>query len=439
MHDLAIRNAKFLSGGSWQLGDLGVDEGKVSSFSPVSAKKDIDAEGALCIPGAVDLHVHFNEPGRTHWEGFSTGSIAAAAGGTTTLVEMPLNAIPSTVTVEALETKLQAIGKQSYVDFALWGGLVPGNTNDLQPLAEAGVAGFKAFMSPSGTDDFENSDVATLRSGMKEIAKTGKLLAIHAEDPNVLDSVSLDSKRTALDWESSRPVEAELSAVQIAVELSAETDCPIHIVHVSSPEVLKFISEAKAKGVAITCETCPHYLLLPIESADKIGPNAKCAPPLRPKTTLEGLWESLSSDLIDTIGTDHSPSPPELKTGKNFFEAWGGISGIQHGFPLLLEKAKNKPELFQKLLQLICSQPAELLGFADKGSLQTGMDADFSLIEVRQNATPIEAADLLTRHRESAYCGIPLSLCVNETWLRGSCIQKYGKPTNPPFGKFIKF
>ncbi|MDQ8187769.1 allantoinase AllB [Pelagicoccus sp. SDUM812002] len=441
MHELAIRNARLLQDGTWRHVDIGIDEGRFTSFAPNSAKKTLNANGRMIFPGGVDLHVHFNEPGRTHWEGFATGSLAAAAGGNTFLVEMPLNSIPTTVSVETLRSKLAAIAQKSLVDFGLWGGLVPGNVKDIEGLHRAGVAGFKAFMSPSGTDDFKNSDVATLRAGMIEIAKTGKVLAIHAEDPAILREAEtkLAQKRTALDWERSRPIEAEMSAVNIAIDLAGETGCRIHIVHVSAPEVLELIASAKAKGVAITCETCPHYLLMSMEEADAIGPNAKCAPPLRPRHVMETMWTALSNGLIDTIGSDHSPCTPDLKTGRAYYDAWGGISGIQHGLPLLWQEALVDSKLLQSIIELSSIQAANLINLSEKGAINLGYDADFVLAETLSTPYRIKTEALHYRNRHSPYCDRTLTVTVSETWLRGTCLYRKGEAASEPNGKFLAF
>ena len=250
-----------------------------------------------------------------------------------TLQTCRLNSVPSTTNVEAFKTKLGAIGSKSYVDFGLWGGVVPGNEDELQPLAEAGVMGYKAFMSPSGVDEFNNSDGAVLRKAMEKIAPTGLRLALHAEDPAVLEpaAAALSSRETAADWLASRPIEAEISAVKIAIDLAEETGCPLMIVHVSAPEVLEVIHAAQDRGVDLTCETCPHYLLSS-EEAEAVGTNAKCAA-ASSSETVSAMLEMLVNDGIDTIGSDHSPSPPSMKA-KSFYDAWGGIAGIQHGLSL---------------------------------------------------------------------------------------------------------
>ena len=442
MHDRIVRNIRLLGSQGWQPADLAFDQGLFSAIGNVSeaGREVIDGRGSLCFPGGVDLHVHFNEPGRTHWEGFANGSLAAAAGGCTIVAEMPLNSIPSTTSVEALDEKLLSIGSKSRVDFALWGGLVPGNLESIQPLADAGVIAFKAFMSPSGTDDFVNSDIATLREGMKRIASTGKFLALHAEDPAILDTASrgLAQRKNALDWEASRPVEAEISAIEIAIELAGETGCPIHIVHVSSAQALNPIAEAKNRGVNITCETCPHYLLLSIEDAEGIGPDAKCAPPLRYRDSIDKLWQCLRKGVIDTIGSDHSPCPPEMKSGLSFYEAWGGISGLQHGLPLLWQHCSEDHELLSCLVRLSSSEPAKKAGLEAKGSIEIGKDADFILVDSSQTPNEIKADNLVYKHGVSAYCGMQTSLNIRQTWLRGSLTFENGEATGEPSGAFYR-
>ena len=443
MHDIAIREALVLVDGYWTPTDIGIEDGRFVAFGAnvSSAKTTIDAKGLHCLPGGVDLHVHFNEPGRTHWEGFATGSIAGLAGGNTFVAEMPLNSIPSTTSLDALKTKLDAIGSQSSLDFGLWGGLVPGNAHELEALAEAGVVGFKAFMSPSGTDDFVNSDTETLRAGMKAIARTGKILALHAEDPKTLDAAAaqLGSKRSAVDWEAGRPQIAEINAIRIAIDLAIETGCRIHIVHVSSPEALDLISTAKAEGLEITCETCPHYLLLTIEDAERIGPAAKCAPPLRHEFDHNALWTALRHGQVDTIGSDHSPCPPDLKSGRSFYEAWGGISGQQHGLPLLWDRSFDDTNLFENIITRSTSEPSRLIGLKNKGALELGYDADFVLARRNVVETEIRSDQLHYRHHHSAYCGLRLRTEVVQTWLRGRCVYKDGKPIGEPRGRFIRF
>lgn len=444
MVDTIIKNVRCLNDGEWRESELGIEAGRIvemGSSVTGAARTEIDGAGAYCFPGGVDLHVHFNEPGRTEWEGFATGSAAAAAGGITYVAEMPLNSIPSTTTVAALYAKQRAIHGKSRVDFGLWGGVVPGNADHLQALADAGVMGFKAFMSPSGTDDFENSDTATLREAMRRIAPTGLRLALHAEDPAVLRSaaIGLGHRESAADWEASRPIEAELEAVRTAIDLAGETGCPITIVHVTAAAVVDLIDQARARGVDILCETCPHYLLLTLEDAARIGPDAKCAPPLRPSQERDLLWERLWQDTIDTLGSDHSPCPPDLKSGQSFYEAWGGIAGVQHGLAGMLDAVgvDDAPRMIQ-LSRLFAKRPADAVGLVGKGGLAPGQDADFFLVKPLGQPGAIESGSLLTRHPCSAYVGRALGLALTDTWLRGEQIVRDGRLCGEPIGTFIK-
>lgn len=444
MVDTIFKNILCLKDDAWTESEIAVEAGRIVEIGRGvmgAAKTVVDGDGAYCFPGGVDLHVHFNEPGRTEWEGFATGSAAAAAGGTTYVAEMPLNSIPSTTTVSALYAKQRAIQGKSRVDYGLWGGVVPGNADHLEALAEAGVMGFKAFMSPSGTDDFENSDTATLREAMQRIAPTGLRLALHAEDPAVLRRATLDLRRreTAADWEASRPIEAELSAVATAVDLARETGCPIAVVHVSAAAVVDLIDEARSAGVDILCETCPHYLRLSLADAQRIGPDAKCAPPLRPPSEVAALWEKLWQGKIDTLGSDHSPCPPELKRGANFFEAWGGISGLQHGLVGVLDTAGlNEAERLTVLAGLFAKRPAEAIGLSRKGALEPGRDADFFMLQALGKGAPVEAASLLSRHPCSAYVGQMQHSKVASTWLGGVCVVRDGELCGEPAGRFLK-
>ena len=446
MFDTIIRNVRVIKDDAWHFVDLGIIDGsfaEVSTNITGNSKNELDGDSAYCLPGSVDLHVHFNEPGRTHWEGFTTGSAAASTAGLSYLAEMPLNSIPSTISVDALNTKLAAINNKSYVDFGLWGGIVPGNINDIEPLARAGVIGFKAFMAPSGNVDFVNSDKSTLREAMYRIAQTGLRLALHAEDPTVLDRALKRLKRTvsAFDWDAARPVEAEISATKAAIELSIETGCPITIVHVSSVEVLSVIQNAKRQGVDILCETCPHYLLLSRVDADNIGADAKCAPPLRSKARMRALEEAVFENLIDTIGSDHSPSPPEMKEDRSFFDAWGGIAGIQHGFPLLISRYGLDVLPRMKILQrLCCENPAKVVNLKSKGAIDLNKDADFTLIKELESASVIEEDSLVTKHQRSAYVGAKIKIELTSSWLRGKLVSLNGKLLeNPPRGKFIPY
>lgn len=344
--DTIIRRASVVTATGLQTLDVGISGEIFADMAPDlkgEAQVEIDASGKVMFPGLVDAHVHFNEPGRTEWEGFATGSAALAAGGGTTFIDMPLNSSPPVLDVVAFEAKRRAGEANSRLDFALWGGLTPDSLPHLPHMARAGVAGFKAFMCPSGLEEFAAAGEPTLRLGMHIAAEFGLPVAVHAESPAVIAAHQKvyppPSPGSMADWLASRPVAAELAAIEMAIHCARDTGCALHIVHVSTAQGIALVSSAKKAGINVTAETCPHYLLLDTDAAIRIGPAAKCAPPLRGKESVEGLWRALVAGDIDTIGSDHSPSPPELKEGDDFFAMWGGIAGCQHGFPLLIERA----------------------------------------------------------------------------------------------------
>jgi allantoinase len=331
MYDLILR-------GDGQ--DVGVADGVVAAVGPElegGAREEVDARGLVVLPGVVDAHVHLNDPGRAHWEGFATGTAALAAGGTTTAIDMPLNAIPPTLDRAAFDAKVAAARGVARVDVALWGGLVPGppaGLDRLDELAAAGVVGFKAFMSNSGVEEFPAADDLTLLEGMARAARLGLPVAVHAESDVLTSALAAravaEGRTTMADYLASRPVVAELEAIERVILFAEETGCALHVVHVSSGRGVALIAEARARGVDVSCETCPHYLLLDADDAVRIGAAAKCAPPLRDRATVEALWARVLAGDVDLIATDHSPSPPELKeTGGDAFAAWGGIPGAQ--------------------------------------------------------------------------------------------------------------
>lgn len=425
---------------------LGICDGKIAAIEAEltgSSNQEIVAVGALVIPGIIDSHVHLNEPGHTDWEGFETGSKAAVAGGISCLFDMPLNSIPTTTTVDAFEMKKRCALKSCMTDFALWGGLVPGNIGDLGPLYEAGVIGFKAFMSNSGLDEFPYSDLGTLKSGMQIISKLpGMRLALHAEDNELTTRLTTEAilrrTTTATDFLNTRPIEAELLAIQEAINLSGETECPIHIVHVSCPEGIDLITKAKAKGLDITVETCPHYLCMTNQALDSLGSLAKCAPPLRGQGTVIALREKIRSHEIDTIGSDHSPCPTELKQGATFFDAWGGISSLQHSGPLtysLLIKELQIP--LEQTARLMSEKPAERFGLPNKGSLRVGMDADLAIANFK-NKAPITNESLYYRNPHSPYVGMTPSFSIETTMIRGAVVFRDRKFQNGVRGQFIR-
>src|SRR5436190_4863254 len=333
LYDLIIRNGTLVTPTTLTQADISIAGERIAEVAPAiegAARQEIDASGLHVFPGVVDAHVHFNEPGRTEWEGFATGTSALAAGGTTTFFDMPLNAHPPTLDAASFDLKLAAAQASSLVDFGLWGGLVPDNIERLDELAERGVIGFKAFMSNSGINDFQASDDLTLYEGMARAAKLGCIVAVHAENDaitSLLARRAVASGQTSVrDYLNSRPVVAELEAIERAVLFAEETGCSLHIVHVSSGRGVDLVAQARARGVDVTCETCPHYLVLTDEDVEQLGAVAKCAPPLRSKVEQQKLWKEVLAGNVLTIGSDHSPAPPDMKTSSNFFKVWGGIS-----------------------------------------------------------------------------------------------------------------
>lgn len=404
-HDLLI-HATLPNG---QPHTLAITDGLITATSPHlsgTAKQEIEAPDQLLIPGWIDSHVHFNEPGRAEWEGLATGSLALAAGGGTTFFDMPLNSSPPVADRDSFELKKATALRKSHLDFALWGGLIPASLPHLPAMAQAGAIGFKAFMCHSGLDEYPAADPATLREGLRIAADLNLPVAVHAELPHGPPPTGT----TMPDWLASRPTSFETEAISLALELAAETGCALHIVHVTCPEGIALVTAAKKAGINVTVETCPHYLLLDHAAANRIGPLAKCAPPLRPAETVAALWDCLHNDEIDTIGSDHSPSSPDLKTGDNIFEMWGGIAGIQHGFPLLLDHSYG-------LLPHTSHKVANRFRLPRKGRLEPGYDADFLLVEKCPPA-PI-AEPQLTRHPHSPYLGMTLRHRVRATYLRG--------------------
>lgn len=406
---------------------IGVVEGQIAAIGSKvkgKAKETVTLKDGLILPGFIDGHVHFNEPGRTDWEGFETGSAAIAAGGATTFFDMPLNSSPPVLDRASFEEKRRIGEQKSRVDFALWGGLTPDSLDHLEAMAEAGAIGFKAFMCPSGLDEFGAADASVLKSGMRVAAKVGLPVAVHAEDPDVIAKHQAahpcPSPGTMADWLDSRPISAELSAIRIAIELAAETGCKLHIVHVTCAEGIDLVAQAKRSGVDVTVETCPHYLLLDRQAAIAIGPRAKCAPPIREVARVEALWDRMETGSIDTLGSDHSPSPLDMKQGDDVFAMWGGIAGCQHGLPLLLDGKFGALDPFM-LATLASANVAARFGLAgSKGCLAVGMDADFSIL--RRKSHLIEQSDLLDRHKLSPYVGMNLRWQVESTWLRGSIV-----------------
>jgi len=397
------------------------------------------AADEVLLPGLVDTHVHVNEPGRTDWEGFTSASRAAAAGGITTLLDMPLNSIPPTTDPAALELKRSAAGSCVYVDVGFWGGAVPDNLGTLRTLWDAGVHGFKCFLLPSGVAEFAELDFDGLGRAMAEIAVFDGLLLVHAEDPGVIAAAPAAVGPRYLDFLASRPAEAELRAITALVETARVTGCRTHVVHVSDADSAELIASARDDGVAVSCETCPHYLTLAAEDVPAGATAFKCCPPIRDDANRDRLWAALRSGAIDLVVSDHSPSPPALKaldTG-DFGSAWGGISSLQIGLPLVWTEARRRGFDLADVVRWMATAPANLAGHPDRGRIAVGALANFCVL-APDAEFDVAASTLLHRHPVTPYAGRRLTGVVRATWLRGEPIDLSTAPRGRLAGRVIE-
>lgn len=435
-HDLVIADGLLVTHKGTFRGSLGIADGRIAAIADtlLDGHEVIDARGRVILPGAVDLHAHFNEPGRTHWEGWAHGSRAAAAGGVTTVVEMPLNAIPPTTTREALEAKVAAARAHSIVDFALWGGLITDNLEHLPDLARGGVIGFKAFMTESGTPEFTHVEDGILYEGLRRLSGLGHLLAVHAESNSITRDLTTrlraQGRRDRRAWAEARPPVAELEAVHRAIFLAREASCRLHIVHMSLPEGVEAVRRARGAGQPVTVETCPHYLTLADEDLVRLGPVAKCAPPLRDRRRQEGLWEAVLRGEIDCITSDHSPCPTEDKArgDDDVWAAWGGIAGIQTLVPLLLTEGVHRRGLsLDRLATLLAANPAKIAGlWPRKGAIQVGADADLLIVDMDRE-WQVERSWLCSRHPHSPFIGWKMKGWIAQVLRRGQTIARDGE------------
>jgi allantoinase len=432
MVDLVVRSRRAVTPSGERPAAVAVTGGKIIAVeawgAEIEAAQDVDLGDAALLPGLVDTHVHVNEPGRTEWEGFASATRAAAAGGVTAIVDMPLNSLPPTVTVEALRIKQKAAAGQCHVDVGFWGGAIPGNAGDLPALHDAGVFGFKAFLADSGVPEFPPVDPAQLAAAL---AAVDAQFVVHAEDPHHLHEAA--SSPAYADFLASRPPDAEHAAVATAIQAARAAGARVHILHLSAASALALIAAAKADGVRVTAETSPHYLTL---DAAQIPPGAtefKCCPPIRDAANADLLWAALAEGLITCVVSDHSPCTPELKrqdTG-DFAAAWGGIASVQLGLPVIWTAARARGHSLADVVSWMARRPADLVGLTGKGRLAVGADAD--LVAFDPDATfVVDPTRLHHRNPVTPYAGKELRGVVKRTWLRGNVVTG-----DAPGGRFL--
>ena len=426
MTDLVIRGRQVVTPDGARAASVHIADGRIVR---VGAWEDtppdismFDAGESVVMPGVVDTHVHINEPGRTDWEGFETGTRAAAAGGVTTILDMPLNSIPATTTVEALEAKRKAAVGKSAVNVEFIGGVVPGNAGELEALRDAGVRAFKCFLSPSGVDEFPAVSESDLRKAFPVLAQLGLPLMVHAEDPACL-LPGRGASRKYGDYLMTRPVAAERSAITLLTQLMARSPTPVHVVHLSSASSLDVVRTARARGLALTVETCPHYLTFAAEEIADGATEYKCAPPIRDEAERDALWDALIAGDIDLVASDHSPCPPEMKeTEGDFFSAWGGIASLQLSLSAVWTGARSRGIRPERIAHWMSAAPTRLAGLQSrKGALAAGYDADIVIWDPKARFV-VDPKQLLHRHKVTPYAGRELFGKVTATYVGGKRI-----------------
>lgn len=448
MTSILIRGGRVVDAVSVKRADILIRDGRVADFPApdawTAADRTIDATGLHVLPGVVDGHVHFNEPGRTDWEGFETGSRAAAAGGTTTVCDMPLNCSPPTVDPDALAVKIDALAERSVVDYALWGGAVPGSLAHLEALRDGGVVGVKGFLCDSGLAEFPPLSDPDLADAIARCADLNLLLALHAEDPletaERSRSAQAEGRQHALDWAHARPPSTELTAVQRALELATRTSVRLHFVHISTAGAVREIAQARSSGADVSVETCPHYLVLDESDLEQAGAFGKCAPPLRARSEVEALWDALRDGEITYVASDHSPCPPTMKTMDNIWTAWGGLGGVQSLLATLLSEGYHRRGLdLPSIVRLTSLAPAQRLGlYPRKGTLQVGSDADIALVDLETEWTP-RSDDIQTRWRLDPFIGRARRGRVVTTLVRGTVVWDSGTAqVQPGTGELVR-
>lgn len=421
----AVRARKVLVGEAFVPATLTLADGRIAAIDGLDHEVDGEVlhvpDSAYVLPGVVDTHVHVNEPGRTAWEGFVTATAAAAAGGVTTLVDMPLNSVPPTTTVAGLRAKQEAAAGELAVDVGFWGGAVPGNLADLRPLWEEGVFGFKCFLSPSGVDEFPPLGPADFRAALEEVARFDGLMIVHAEDAAVLESAPAPPSRAYADFLLSRPDEAETAAIGRVLDGARATGARVHVLHLSSARALDALAAARDEGVRVTVETCPHYLCFTAEALPDGAPEFKCCPPIRDAGNRERLWAGLRDGVIDVVVSDHSPATAEEKRrgDGDLQQAWGGVSGLQVGLAAVAHEARTRGIGLADVSRWMSRGTADLVGLTRKGRIEVGADADLAVYDAAAELH-VDATRLAHRNPISAYDGQVYAGRVTHTLVRGN-------------------
>ena len=418
---------------------VGVRNGSIVAIEPYDAGLDADRvieldSDEVLLPGLVDSHVHVNDPGRSEWEGFASATRAAAAGGVTTIIDMPLNSIPPTTDVAALEVKRKTATGQAFVDVGFWGGAVPGNLADLRGLHDAGVFGFKCFLLHSGVDEFPHLEPDDLQAAMREVRSFGALMIVHAEDSHAIDHAPTAHGESYRDFLASRPRGAENLAIAQVIELARWTGCRMHVLHLSSSDALPMIRSARRDGLQLTVETCPHYLTFSAEEIADGATQFKCCPPIREADNRELLWQGVADGTIDCIVSDHSPCTPELKRFDigDFGVAWGGISSLQLGLPAIWTEARRRGHALTDVVRWMASGPAAQAGLLRKGQIALGYAADLCVF-APDDSFVVDVERLHHKNPVTPYAGRPLAGVVRSTWLRGERIDL----TDQPCGRLL--
>ncbi len=433
-YDAVIRARRIVTPAGEVAGSVGITGGRIATIAAydaaLAAGEHVDlADDEVLLPGLIDTHVHVNEPGRTEWEGFATATRAAAAGGVTTIIDMPLNSIPPTTTVAALEEKRAAARDQAYVDVGFWGGAVPGNLPDLRPLHDAGVFGFKCFLLHSGVDEFAHLTSAELREALAEAATFDGLVIVHAEDAETIDSAPDPTGRVYAGFLGSRPKAAEERAIAEVVEAVRDTGARAHVLHLSDADALPLFRAARSEGLPLSVETCPHYLTLEAEEIADGATQFKCCPPIREHDNRERLWAGLVDGTIRTVVSDHSPATVDLKCldSGDFGEAWGGIASVQLGLPAVWTEARRRGLALTDVVRWMAQGTADQVGLADRGRIEVGATADL-VVFAPEETFVVDVAQLRHKNPVSPYAGRALTGAVRRTWLHGAPVELDQEP-----------